>query len=188
MLFGISLKANPTHEQRLILSKWMGCARFIWNAKCQEENYHTKFARKYFPIGTYAPIDQKYSHFKNKELSPWLNDVPSQILRNSAVNWYNTYYNFIKGLCDKPKKKPKLESGSIHLTKELFLFKECADGVTRLFVGTKKYNVGFLKVKNHKKYKKPDSIYIKKDMENIMCHFAIMMRKKQKIYLPKNNT
>ncbi len=37
MTLGIRLKANPTQEQRRILSQWMGCARYIWNAKTWEE-------------------------------------------------------------------------------------------------------------------------------------------------------
>ncbi|WP_286397328.1 helix-turn-helix domain-containing protein [Acinetobacter towneri] len=36
MLTGIQLRAYPTNHQKLILSQWMGCARFIWNAKCDE--------------------------------------------------------------------------------------------------------------------------------------------------------
>ena len=52
MLLGIRLKANPTREQKQVLSQWMGCAKFIWNAKCGEEKYYSVFARKYYPIGT----------------------------------------------------------------------------------------------------------------------------------------
>ncbi len=78
MLFGIRLKANPTPNQKLILSQWMGCARFIWNAKCDEERYYSTFARKYYPIGTYAPIDQTTAQFKNRELSSFLYQCPSQ--------------------------------------------------------------------------------------------------------------
>ena len=55
MLQGVQFKANPTQAQKQVLSQWMGCARLIWNAKCDEERYHTTFARKYCPIGTYAP-------------------------------------------------------------------------------------------------------------------------------------
>jgi putative transposase len=162
MLLGIRLKANPTAKQKEILSQWMGCARFIWNAKCEEHKYYTAFAKKYFPIGTYAPIDQKTSQFKSKELSPWLYDCPSQILRNSAFNWFQTYKKFMQGICGKPRRKPKSDKGSVHLTKELFKFEICSDGVTRLFIGTKTKNIGYLSFKTHKKYKKPNSIYIKK--------------------------
>jgi putative transposase len=162
MLLGIKLKANPTQNQKLILSQWMGCARLIWNAKCEEELYYSIFARKYYPIGTYAPIDQKASQFKDRLLTPWLYECPSQIIRNSAVNWYQTYKKFIKGECGKPRFKPKSDKGSIHLTRELFQFVIDDDGVMRLFIGSKTNNIGYLSFKTHKTFELPNSIYIKK--------------------------
>jgi putative transposase len=79
------------------------------------------------------------------KLTPWLFDCPSQILRNSVVNWYQTYGQFMRGECGKPKKKPfKDGSGSIHLTRELFSFETCEDGNTRLFIGSKRNNIGYL--------------------------------------------
>lgn len=160
MLTGVRLKARPTLEQRKKLSQWMGCAKTIWNAKCEDERYHTQFARKYHPIGTYAPIDQSFAQYKHPELTPWLSDCPSQILRNSAVNWYKTYRKFIRGECGKPKRKQFDDSGSLHLTRELFQFIKGEDGVERLFIGTKTNHIGFLSIKNHTPYKKPKSIYI----------------------------
>ena len=100
----------------------MGCAKTIWNAKCEDERYMTRFARKYCVMGIYAPVDQIFSKYKNKELTPWLYECPSQILRNSAVNWYKTYWKFIKGECGKPKRKHKGNVSSIHLTREVFRF------------------------------------------------------------------
>ena len=134
MLLGIRFKANPTAQQKQILSQWMGCARSIWNAKCDEEQYYTTFARKYYPIGTYAPIDQKTAQFKNKELTPWFFKCPSQIIRNAAVNGYQTFWKFMKGQCGKPKRKPKTDQGSVHLTRELFKFEQDKKGVTHLFI------------------------------------------------------
>jgi len=162
MLMGIKLQAHPTKAQKLILSQWMGCARTIWNAKCQEDKYLTAFAREYMPVNTYAPVDQTFSQYKDKDLSPWLFHCPSQILRNSAVNWYQTYQRFFKGLCGKPRVKKKRDGGSIHLTRELFRFETCDDGVTRLFIGTKRNNIGHLSFKIHRKFEEPKSIYIKK--------------------------
>jgi putative transposase len=172
MLLGIRLKANPTTHQKLILSQWMGCARSIWNAKCEEERYYATFARKYYPIGTYAPIDQQTSQFKNRELSPWLYDCPSQIIRNSAVNWYHTFQKFMKGQCGKPKRKPKSDKGSVHLTRELFKFDIGKDGVMRLFIGTKTNNIGYLSIKMHHTFKVPNSIYVKKERGRYFVSFC----------------
>ena len=162
MIKGISLKANPTKEQKIILSQWMGCARFIWNAKCAEEDYLLSFAKKYLPVKTYPKANATFSQYKSKGLSPWLFDCPSQILRNSATNWYKTYQSYLKEICGKPKIKRKGCTESIYLTRELFKFEVCADGVKRLRIGTKKRDPGYLSIKNHRKYKEPNSIYIKK--------------------------
>ena len=163
MLKGIKLKANPTNLQKEILSQWMGCARFIWNAKCEEESYYRSYARKYCPVGTYAPIDAKAAHFKDKTLSPWLYQCPSQIIRNAATNWYKTYMEFVKGKCGRPKRKRKTDKGSIYLTRELFSFDQCDDGVTRLFIGTKTNNIGYLSFKAHAAFSEPNSLYIRKE-------------------------
>lgn len=168
MLQGIRYKANPTSEQKLILSQWMGCARMIWNAKCDEHRYYSTFARKYYPIGTFAPIDQKASQFKSKELTPWLYGCPSQIIRNSAVNWYQTYQKFMKGICGKPKRKPKTDKGSIHLTRELFGFDEKG----RLFIGTKTNNIGYLSFNKHRDHGIPNSIYIRKETGHYCVSFC----------------
>ena len=172
MLQGIRLKANPTENQKVILSQWMGCARVIWNAKCDESAYYSTFARKYYPIGTYAPLDQTTTQFKDKLLTLWLYKCPSQILRNSSVNWYQTYLKFIKGQCGKPKRKPKSDKGSIHLTRELFRFEQCADGVTRLWIGSKTNNMGYLSVKTHRQFMLPNSLYIKKERGQYFVSFC----------------
>ena len=172
MLTGIRLQANPTPHQKRVLSQWMGCARVIWNAKCDEHRYYSTFARKYYPVGTFAPVDQKAAQFKSKELTPWLSDCPSQIIRNSAVNWYQTYQKYMKGLCGRPKRKPKTDKGSIYLTNELFRFDTCTDGVTRLFIGTKTNNIGYLSFKSHRPFNKPKSLYIRKEAGKYFVSFC----------------
>ncbi len=172
MFTGIRLKANPSNHQRLILSQWMGCARSVWNSKCDENRYYSTFARKYFPIGTYAPIDKTYSHFKDDELSPWLSECPSKIMANSSCNWFDTYQDFMKGRCGKPKRKRKDSGGSIYLTRDLFRFEVCSDGVKRLFIGAQRNNIGYLSLKLHKDFKEPKSIYVKKRHDSYWVSFC----------------
>ena len=156
---GIRLQAHPTAKQEEKLNQWMGCARYIWNAKTYEEKEQRKnLAQK----GGYPQINASYAHFKNKEETPWLYKCPSVILRNSISNWYKTYQNFFKKRCGRPRYKKKNGGGSIYLTRELFEFVKGEDGVTRLFIGGKKNNIGALIIKNHRKYKTPNSIYIRK--------------------------
>lgn len=163
MQTGIRLQAHPTAKQALAFGQWIGCARVIWNAKCDEYRYFRAYARKYSPIGTYAPADQAYSQFKDKALTPWLYDCPSQILRNSSTNWKQTFDKFLKGICGPPKRKKKTDRGSVHLTRELFEFETCENGNVRLRIGTKKNDLGYLSIKIHKAFGIPNSIRIVKE-------------------------
>lgn len=162
MLTGIRYKATPTDHQARTLAQWIGCARMIWNAKCDEDRYLRAFARKYLPVGTYPKPDKAYSQYKT-ELTPWLKECPSQILRNSATIWAQTYQDFFKGRCGRPQPKNRIRGNYIWLTRELFqLAKE--DGRWVLRIGTKKNDLGELKVKWHRKPRAdrlPNSIWIR---------------------------
>ncbi len=86
MQIGNRLRCYPTQAQQNVLLQWIGCQRFIYNAKVGEDRYYRSFARKSLDhTGQFAPIDQQYSQFKDAELTPWLSEVPSQLLRNGAV-------------------------------------------------------------------------------------------------------
>ena len=85
MLKGIRLQANPTKAQQEKLSQWMGCARYIWNAKCHwDKEQRQILADK----GEYPVVDYKYTQHKDRESTPWLYECPSVLLRNSVSNWY----------------------------------------------------------------------------------------------------
>ncbi|NBX71622.1 transposase, partial [bacterium] len=168
---GVCFRAHPTAMQKKIFSQWMGCARTIWNAKCDDERYMTRFALKFCPIGTYAPIDKKYSQYKT-ELTPYLAECPSQILRNAATHWCDTYQHFMKGLCGKPRRKKPSERGSVWLTSELFRFEETATGALQLVIGTPKYPVGVLALTRHRSFKIPRSIRIRKALGQYYVSFC----------------
>ncbi len=166
MLLGIKFKAKPTPSQAAILSSWMGGAKFVWNAKCDEDKYLRSYAQKYLTIGTYPKPDQTYSQYRSKEFSPFLKSIPSQILRNSVSNWFDSYQKFFKITeRGRPKRKKRGSGLSIHLTRELFEIKNTEEGL-KLFIGTKKNNIGFLDVNWHtrkwRQYGNPNSIRIKK--------------------------
>lgn len=173
MISGVKFRAYPSQEQKLILSQWMGCARLIWNAKCDEDKYFRIFASKFFPFKNYYTTqDQSYSQFKSKDLSPWLSNCPSQILRNSSTNWFNTLKKSIKGGCGRPKRKAKTDKGSIHITRELFKFEKDDFGKTTLFIGAKNNNIGLLKFKAHSHFQIPNSLYIRKERGQYFVSFA----------------
>ena len=169
MLTGIRLQARPTAKQKEKLNQWMGCARYIWNVKTAGEQEERRILAE---KGEFPEINAAYAHFKNKEQTPWLYECPSVILRNIIANWKKTYQNFFKKLCGRPRFKKRDGRGSIYLTRELFEFRKGADGVIRLFIGGQKYNLGPLSIKNHKKYKTPKSIYIRRKHDKYWVSFC----------------
>lgn len=162
MLTGIRYKAYPTDTQAKTLAQWIGCARVIWNAKCDEDKYLRTFARKYLSIGVYPAPDQSYSQYKS-DLTPWLSECPSQILRNSATIWHETYRKFFKKQCGRPVRKSRDKGSYIWLTSELFTLTQ-VDGRWELRIGTKRNDLGVLSLDWHRKPKSdelPKSIWIR---------------------------
>lgn len=111
---GVRFAASPTPPMRLTLAQWMGCQRSIYNAKVGEANYFRTFQRKALALtGIYPPADQQYSHFKDRELTPWLYDVPSEILRNGAVRYQQAWSRYQKRLAARPRHKQKCNRQSV---------------------------------------------------------------------------
>lgn len=173
----IGYKANFTANKDVLdlLSKWLGAYHFIRKAKIQENEYFYSFGKKFVPINLWQGskenknpefvfIDQSYSHFKNKELTPWLFEVPSQLLRNSATNWFQTQWKYMRGECGAPRSKNKTESRSMLLTNDLFTAEKYG-GVLKIAIGTRKFPIGEIRVNwRGKKIKSiPNSLTIKKD-------------------------
>lgn len=165
MQIGHRFRCYPTREQEHILLQWIGCQRHIYNAKVGEDRYFRTFARKSLQhAGQFAPIDQQYSHFKT-ELTPWLSNVPSVVLRNGAVLWKQAYSRFFARLGGRPVIQKNQGQQSVWLTSELFALVPVPDPVTgeivqRLHIGTKKFPVGILQLHAHRPFRAPASIHI----------------------------
>jgi putative transposase len=132
----------------------------------REDQYFRRFARKSLQhAGQHAPIDQKYSQFKT-DLTPYLNEVPSVILRNGAVLWKQAYSRYFSKLGGRPIIHKKYGKQSVWLTRELFKFVPVLDVDTgeiasyQLRIGIKKFPVGFLEFTAHREYKLPASLHI----------------------------
>ena len=91
---GTKYRLHPDEQQAKVLSQWIGCQRFIYNAKVGEDRYFRTFSRKsLMHAGMLVPVDQKYSQFISEETA-FLRDVPSQILRNGVYRWMTAYQRF----------------------------------------------------------------------------------------------
>ena len=165
MQIGTRFRCYPSKAQGQILLQWIGCQRHIYNAKVGEDRYFRSFARKSLAhTGTFAPIDQQYSHFKT-DLTSWLSEVPSQILRNGATKWKQAYARYFQKLGGRPCIQKRHGKQSVWLTSELFNFVPKIDTTSgettyRLHVGTKKFPVGEIVLKAHRTFRPPQSIHI----------------------------
>src|SRR5208337_1542839 len=170
MASGVKFRAYPDTTQSAVLTCWMGCQRFLYNCKVAEDRYFRTFRNHALALtGLQTPVDQQYSPFKDDELTPWLFEVPSQILRNGAYRFMQAYARFFKGLSQRPSRKRRLGRQTVLLTKELFQFTatgkttEVSDGLVeehRLIIGTERFMVGELKFTAHRPYELPNSICI----------------------------
>ncbi len=191
MMNGYQFRLYPTKEQEQTLLRWIGCQRLIYNAKVSEDRYFRSFKRQFLAVvGMPVPIDQGYSHFKT-ERTPFLSEVPSQVLRNGAVLWKQAYSRHFLGLGGRPKFKKRSGEQSVWLTSELFSFKPQVDMETgeipryNLQVGTQKFPIGEIGYVSHRQHRIPNSIHIsiragkwflsfsaEDDAVNIPCHDA----------------
>ena len=136
---GIKYRLKPTDEQAEALSQWIGCQRFIYNAKVGEDRYFRTFLKKSLSLtGEKTSVDQKYSQFIT-EGTAFLREVPSQILRNGAYRWMTGYQRFFKKLGGRPTFRGKNGRQSVLVTSELYSI-DTGKGVVRL--GTTKHPVG----------------------------------------------
>jgi putative transposase len=171
---GNKFRIYPTAEQQKILLNWIGCQRFIYNAKVGEDRYFRRFLKKSLSLcGQKNPIDQKYAQFISEDTS-FLRDVPSQILRNGSYRWRSAYQRFFsKAVAGRPKIKKKHGRQSVMLTSELFSFALEGDKV-RLNIGTKKFPVGGIEVNNHNTVEDiPAAIYIGVEAGHWYLSFAL---------------
>ena len=167
---GYKLRIYPSKDQQAILRQWIGCQRFIYNAKVGEDRYYRAFARSSLQhTGEHAPIDQQFARFKDDELTPWLSKVPSQVLRNGAYRWKQAYARYFQRLAGRPTINRGHGQQAVWLTNELFSITQVTDVATgevrshRLILGTAKFPVGEIRMKAHRQHGLPKSITVSVD-------------------------
>jgi len=178
MQTGYRFRCYPNEAQQAILLRWIGCQRFVYNAKVGEDRYYRTFQRKALGLtGQFPSIDQEYARYKDRELTPWLYEVPSQILRNGAVRWKQAYSRYFQKLGGRPTIHRKTGPQSVWLTSELFAFEpvpDTPDDETRfnLRIGKGKFPVGVIAYTAHRAHAMPASITLTVDQGRWYLSFS----------------
>jgi putative transposase len=166
---GVRFQALPTPELRQIIANWIGCQRVIYNGKVSEDKLFGAQRRMQIASGQTdikTPLDRCYSQFKDDLLTPWLSEVPSQILRNGADRWMDAKQRQLKGLGRAPRVRSRNNFNSVIITNELFRFMDIADPVTgeiknHLVLGTENKPLGILDFNAHCAFGIPKQITIR---------------------------
>jgi putative transposase len=170
---GVKFALCPTRTQAATLARWIGCQRAVYNAKVDEDRYFWAFKRKAVSLaGASTPIDQAYSQLKDRVLTPWLFEVPSQILRNGAGRWHDAKCRAMRREAGQPQIKRKSGRQSVLLTSELYHVEKpqgwqarqpLEAGWHRLWIGTKKHPVGFVDFYAHRDFRLPKQIVVSRE-------------------------
>jgi putative transposase len=97
----------PTEEQKVLLGKSFGCARFVYNyfLNSRSEQYtKTKTSDNYYGNA------KRLTQLKNNPDTIWLTEVNVQMLQSSLRNLDTSYVNFFKKRTKYPKFKSKRKS------------------------------------------------------------------------------
>jgi putative transposase len=160
---GVRFRAYPDVGLAALLRRWTGCQRAIYNGKVDEDRLFAAQRRLELASGKTdikTPLDQQYAHFKDRELAPWLYEVPSQILRNGAVRWMTARQRQLKGLGRSPRRRNRRDFNTVVITQELFRFIQTGHGVV-IELGTKASPVGQLSFKAHRRHGLPNTIVVR---------------------------
>ncbi|WP_272682409.1 IS200/IS605 family element RNA-guided endonuclease TnpB [Providencia sp. PROV120] len=94
----------PNGEQKVLIEKHFGCARFTYNwALALQQKYYDEHKKSL----SRKEIQDQFVALKKQEQFSWLNEVNSQSLLSGLLHVYTAFGNFFKGRAKFPKFKSK---------------------------------------------------------------------------------
>ena len=104
---GFKVQIFPNKEQRELMFKSFGCARFAynWGLNIQQENY--KNGGKFISDGD---LRKQFTQLKKQEEYKWLKEVNNNVTKQAIKDLCKAYKGFFKGISKHPKFKTKRKS------------------------------------------------------------------------------
>lgn len=178
---GVRFKALPTRKQAVALARWIGCQRFIYNAKVDEDRLFAAQRRMLLRDepgkSVTTPLDNSTAQFKT-ELTPWLKEVPSQVLRQGVCRWRIAKQRQLVGLAKAPRNRTRRDFTSVRLDADMFEFRKVAESKTREDAyelhlgGSGKFYLGRLTFNAHRPYGIPKMLTISRSGTNWFVSFS----------------
>ena len=131
MQIGTRFRCYPTPAQEQTLLQWIGCQRFIYNAKVGEDRYF-----------------------------PWFSEVPSAVLWKQAYSRYFSKLGARPVIHNRHGKQSVWLTSELFQFAPVVVAETGEITGHQLHIGIKKFAVGVLAFKAHKDYKLPASLHI----------------------------
>jgi putative transposase len=97
-------RLEPTFEQRILLKKFAGCVRVVWNkGLALQQSLHTEGRKK---LG-YAGLCKELTSWRNSQETPWLAEASVDIEQQILKDLERAYTNFFEKRADFPRFKKK---------------------------------------------------------------------------------
>ena len=161
MITGRKFQIHPSAAQAKLLRGWIGCQRYIYNAKVDDMRYQLRLRALYkaqYPDVETPFIDFSQDYSKHTKEVDFLKAIPSQILRNGAYRFMCAIKRWNKKLAKQPTRKKSYGKKSVLVTSELFSINGNV-----MHLGNQKYPVGYVTINAHNSFEKPKMICISVD-------------------------
>src|SRR5436309_9378493 len=97
-------RVNPTDEQKQVLARTFGCARFVYNWALRQKTdaFYQDKQRLY-----YKDLSESLTRLKQQEAYSWLSEVSSVPLQQALRHLDKAFLNFFEGRAKYPTVKKK---------------------------------------------------------------------------------
>jgi putative transposase len=104
----VKVRIYPSDEQKLVLAKAFGCARWYWNNSLNATNeLYKETGKGLSQIGMNSRLPSLKKEFE------WLGETYSQVLQSVSLNLSKAFINFFEGRASFPNFKSKHDKQSI---------------------------------------------------------------------------
>jgi putative transposase len=164
MFVAVRFRIYPSQLQRIVLNRWIGAQRFIYNRKEEELRYQL-WLRKYSilsdnyqtPAETWCPWNEEFSRYKI--LNPWLKQIPARILQGACRRFGRAMSRWAK-TDRRPQPKKRIGTQSVVIGAELFTIQ---NGV--FYLASRSVSYGPIKWVAHTKFGEPRQISISREAD-----------------------
>ena len=147
---GFKIRLNPTLEQEIIIKKSIGVSRFIYNWCLSKQIDSDKFIKD-------TELRKELTKLKKTQNYYWLNEVGSNVIKQSAKDLCNAYKKYFNHISNKPKFKKKGYNNSFYVNYETM--KQTKNGVRCEKIGDIKTAETLPKLIKNKHYLNPHIIF-----------------------------